>query len=100
MTCVLAAKARPIYAFTISHTPIARPRLLLVSCAQIAGLAMAPVALAFMLYALYMYRKRSAQILRRETVRFDDQRGPVVLTCMLITVLIVAYVLTLRAAIG
>ncbi|KXZ43930.1 hypothetical protein GPECTOR_77g27 [Gonium pectorale] len=64
---------------------------------QIAGMIMAPVSLAFMFYALYMYRKRSAQILRRESVRFDDQRGPVLLTCMLMVVLVVAYVLTVKA---
>lgn len=65
---------------------------------QIAGLTMAPVALLFMLYALYMYRKRSAQILRREAVRYDDQRGPLVLTAMLVVVLMVSYVLAMRAA--
>lgn len=65
---------------------------------QTAGMVMAPVAMAFMLYALYMYRKRSAQILRREAVRFDDQRGPVLMVAMLVTVLVTAYVLTVRAA--
>ncbi|PNH00668.1 Vacuolar transporter chaperone 4 [Tetrabaena socialis] len=64
----------------------------------IAGMAMAPVAMAFMVYALYMYRKRSAQILRRETVRFDDQRGPVLLVLLLLAVLVIAYVLTVKAA--
>ncbi|PNH10183.1 Vacuolar transporter chaperone 4 [Tetrabaena socialis] len=66
--------------------------------APIAGMAMAPVAMAFMVYALYMYRKRSAQILRRETVRFDDQRGPVLLVLLLLAVLVIAYVLTVKAA--
>lgn len=65
--------------------------------AQFAGMAMAPVAMALMLYALYMYRKRSAQVLRRENVRYDDQRGPVLLTCMLLVVLVVAYVLTVKS---
>ncbi|GIL68194.1 hypothetical protein Vafri_21461, partial [Volvox africanus] len=64
---------------------------------QIAGMAMAPVSMAFMLYALFMYRKRSAQILRRESVRYDDQRGPVLLTCMLLVVLVIAYVLTVKS---
>ncbi len=68
------------------------------SVQQIAGLTMAPVALLFMLYALYMYRKRSAQILRREAVRYDDQRGPLVLTAMLVVVLMVSYALAMRAA--
>lgn len=61
---------------------------------------MAPVAMTFMLYALYMYRKRSSQILRRESVRFDDQRGPIIMVAMLVTVLVVAYVLTVQAAMG
>lgn len=58
----------------------------------------APVAVLFMLYALYMYRMRSYQILRRETVRYDDQRGPVALVVLLTLVLTVAYALTVRAA--
>lgn len=36
---------------------------------QVAGLVMAPVAMLLMGYALWMYRKRTAQVLRRETVR-------------------------------
>lgn len=63
-------------------------------------MVMAPLALVFMLYALYVYRKRSAQILRREAVRYDDQRGPVLLVAMLLILLLVAYVLSARAATG
>jgi hypothetical protein len=61
-------------------------------------MAMAPVAMALMLYALCMYRTRSAQILRRETARYDDQRGPLLLTAALLVVLVVAYVLAIRAS--
>jgi hypothetical protein len=46
---------------------------------KMSGAIIAPVASHFMGYALYMYKKRTLQILRRETVRYDDQRGPVVL---------------------
>lgn len=46
-------------------------------------------------YALFMYRARTIQILRRETVRYDDQRGPVVLVGVLLAVLVVAYVVSL-----
>lgn len=46
---------------------------------KMSGAIIAPVSLTFMGYALYMYKKRTLQILRRETVRYDDQRGPVVL---------------------
>ncbi|UPQ97546.1 vacuolar transporter chaperone [Chloropicon primus] len=43
---------------------------------QISGALLAPVGIAFMAYALYMHKMRTMQILRRETVRFDDPRGP------------------------
>jgi len=46
-----------------------------------------------MAYALFMYKKRTIQILRRETVRYDDQRGPVVLVVM--AVMVISYVLAL-----
>lgn len=35
------------------------------------------------------------QILRRETVRYDDQRGPAVLTVILLAVFLLSYVLAL-----
>jgi hypothetical protein len=53
------------------------------------------VALMFMAYSLYMYRKRSNQIMRRESSRYDDQRGPVLLTALLLLVMMVSFVLTL-----
>ncbi len=64
---------------------------------QVSGLVVAPAALLLMAWALCMYRKRTAQILRRETVRYDDQRGPVVLTLVLLAVLGVAYGLALHS---
>ena len=36
---------------------------------KISGAIIAPVAILFMVYALYMYKKRTIQIMRRETVR-------------------------------
>jgi hypothetical protein len=35
------------------------------------------------------------QILRRETVRYDDQRGPVALVSILLVVMIFAYVISM-----
>lgn len=64
--------------------------------AQICGALIVPLAIILMLYALFMYRKRSIQILRRETVRFDDQRGPIVITVLLVTVLVTAFVISIR----
>jgi uncharacterized membrane protein YidH (DUF202 family) len=63
--------------------------------ARLSGAIIAPVALLFMAYALFMYRKRTAQILRRETVRYDDQRGPVALVAILLAVMLISYVMTL-----
>ena len=65
---------------------------------QVAGMALAPVSMCLMLYALYMYRMRSLRVLRREAVRYDDQRGPVVLTLLLITVVAVAYAMQLQSS--
>lgn len=62
---------------------------------KMSGAIIAPVALAFMAYALYMYKKRTIQILRRETVRYDDQRGPVVLVVILLLVMAISYILTM-----
>ena len=41
-----------------------------------------------------MYRKRTAQILLRRTVRFDDQLGPLLLVVMLVSATTTALVLT------
>jgi hypothetical protein len=66
---------------------------------QVAGMALAPVAMCLMLYALFMYRARSNQILRRDTARYDDQRGPFALVALLIVVLMVVYVLQIAATV-
>jgi hypothetical protein len=59
------------------------------------GAIIAPVALCFMAYALFMYKKRTIQILRRETVRYDDQRGPVILVVILLLAMTISYILTM-----
>eukprot|EP01026_Neomeris_dumetosa_P060545 TRINITY_DN5710_c0_g1_i6.p1 TRINITY_DN5710_c0_g1~~TRINITY_DN5710_c0_g1_i6.p1 ORF type:complete len:510 (-),score=71.74 TRINITY_DN5710_c0_g1_i6:912-2279(-) len=64
----------------------------------ISGAAMAPVGIILIVYALFMYRKRSFQILRRDTQRYDDQLGPLVLSLVLISVMMLSYILTLVAA--
>ena len=65
-----------------------------VALLQYAGVIIAPVAVLFMLYAFFMYRKRTAQILLRRTVRFDDQLGPLLLVVMLVSATTTALVLT------
>ena len=62
---------------------------------KMSGAIIAPVALMFMAYALFMYKKRTIQILRRETVRYDDQRGPVLLVVILLLVMTISYILTM-----
>jgi glycerol uptake facilitator-like aquaporin len=64
---------------------------------QISGAIIAPVSILFMVYALYLYHKRTNQLLTRSTLRYDDARGPWLLTMLLILVTIVVIVLALEA---
>jgi hypothetical protein len=66
---------------------------------QIAGAVMAPLGLAIMIYALWMYRWRTAAILRRDATRYDDQTGPIGLVAVLVLVMFVSYGLTMHAAV-
>lgn len=62
-------------------------------------MVISPVAALFMIYALYMYKKRTIQIMQqRKSVRYDDQRGPVFLVVLLVGALLVSVVITVRAA--
>lgn len=67
-------------------------------CMQIAGAIIAPVGIIFMLYALWIYKARTQNILRRQAVRYDDQCGPTVLTIVLVIVMLAAYALAVRTA--
>lgn len=58
---------------------------------------MAPVSVLFMIYALYLYQKRTRQLLTRSTMRYDDARGPWLLTVLLILVTLVVIVLGMQA---
>lgn len=64
---------------------------------QISGAIIAPVSILFMIYAIYLYQKRTKQLLTRSTLRYDDARGPWILTILLILVTIVVIVLALEA---
>lgn len=63
-------------------------------CLQYAGVIISPIAILFMMYALLMYKRRTVQILRRANVRYDDQRGPVMLVILLIVATLASLVLT------
>ena len=66
---------------------------------QYAGLAISPVAVLFMIYALFMYKMRTVQIMQqRKNVRYDDQWGPILLVVLLVGALLTAMVFTARAA--
>ncbi|KAL0043917.1 hypothetical protein WJX82_004729 [Trebouxia sp. C0006] len=59
-----------------------------------AGVIISPIAILFMMYALFMYKRRTVQILRRANVRYDDQSGPVMLVILLIVATLASLVLT------
>jgi hypothetical protein len=53
-----------------------------------------------MAYALFQYKRRSIQILRRQVVRYDDQAGPVALVLLLVVISIVCVALAVSTMIG
>lgn len=66
---------------------------------QYAGLVISPVAVLFMIYALFMYKMRTIQIMeQRKRARYDDQRGPIVLVILLVGALLTAMVFTAKSA--
>lgn len=78
--------------FNASHSPMFLVSLLLL---QISGAIIAPVSILFMMYAIYLYHKRTQQLLTRSTLRYDDARGPWMLTVLLIAVTLVVIILAI-----
>eukprot|EP01023_Acetabularia_acetabulum_P064185 TRINITY_DN823_c0_g1_i10.p1 TRINITY_DN823_c0_g1~~TRINITY_DN823_c0_g1_i10.p1 ORF type:complete len:741 (+),score=111.50 TRINITY_DN823_c0_g1_i10:170-2392(+) len=68
------------------------------SVGLISGAIIAPMSIMIMGYALFVYRKRTNQMLKRDTVRYDDQLGPLLLAFILISVMMLAYTLSLVVA--
>jgi uncharacterized membrane protein YidH (DUF202 family) len=64
---------------------------------QFSGAIIAPTSVLFMLYALYIFKKRTRQIVTRSTLRYDDQWGPVGLTLLLLVVTLVSVVLAIQS---
>lgn len=64
---------------------------------QISGAVIAPTSVLFMLYALYLFKRRTHQIITRSTLRYDDQWGPVALTLLLLGVTLLSLVLTIQS---
>ena len=52
------------------------------------GLALMPVAIAFAVYAMHMYLRRTAMLMRREPGPFDDRIGPMVLGALLVLAIV------------
>ena len=47
-----------------------------------------PVAIAFALYAMHMYLRRTAMLMRRDPGPFDDRVGPTALGALLILAIV------------
>ena len=62
---------------------------------QVYGLLLMPVAISFCAYALYMYMKRAIMIRTRHPGPYEDKVGPVVLSAMLATAIIVNFCINL-----
>lgn len=63
--------------------------------AQYFALAMLPVSLLMIIYANWTYLWRCEIIKMRTSLRWDDPLGPVILTCILISVLSIQFILKL-----
>lgn len=66
--------------------------------AELAGIIMLPVSIAFMIYALVMFRYRARCIYMREPMRYDDTKGPTVLVAVLASAMIISTGLSLQRA--
>lgn len=90
-------------ALTSYNDPLTRNKTLadgsLDYSSQIAGAVLAPVAIVFIIYALYTYLWRAQRIARREpSARYDDRYGPAVLVLLLLAVTTTSIVLTITHA--
>ncbi len=63
---------------------------------QVSGAIITPISILFMIYAIYLYNKRNRQLLSRSTLRYDDARGPWMLTILLICSTLIVTILALH----
>ena len=68
--------------------------------AELAGLVLLPVSIAYMLYSLFVFRSRAHKIYMREPMRYDDTRGPTILVIILATAMALATILSLQKHYG
>jgi uncharacterized membrane protein YidH (DUF202 family) len=62
---------------------------------QLYGMMLMPVAIAFTIYALWMYMKRARMIRRKDPGPYDDDVGPIVLAWMLAIAIIMNFFIKL-----
>jgi len=77
MSIILATMSVGIVALAEKESPAG-------SLQKIYGISLMPVAIAFTIYALHMYLRRTAMLVRRDPGPFDDRVGPLVLGGILI----------------
>ena len=77
----LASISVAIISFSSSSSPTLTEGGLAIS--QLYGLTLLPVSICFVVYALRQYTKRAGMIRRREPGPYEDVKGPVVLSIML-----------------
>ena len=58
------------------------------SLGKMYGLSLMPVSIAFTMYALHMYLRRTAMLVRRDPGPFDDRVGPTVLGVLLLAAIV------------
>lgn len=68
--------------------------------AQLAGLVLLPVSIAYMLYSLSVFRARAHKIYTREPMRYDDTRGPTILVVVLAVAVLLATTFSLQKHYG
>lgn len=59
---------------------------------QIYGVMLLPVAISFIVYALFTYMRRAVMIRNKDPGPYEDRRGPIILACMLAVSIIINFI--------
>jgi uncharacterized membrane protein YidH (DUF202 family) len=85
VSVILAGASVAIVAFADNGDPYS----------QMYGIILLPVAIAFILYSMYMYAKRAAMIRRKAPGPYEDTVGPTVLGIMVMISIVCQFALKL-----
>ena len=85
LSITLAGASIAILAFAQDQNPFA----------QLYGILLLPVAIAFIIYSMYQYNRRSTMIRRRNPGPYEDTVGPAVLGLMLMFSIVAQFALKL-----